>query len=77
MPHRLKLLSKGTAVILDLAAVVVSQHVVGKNHVALPGQVDREARHRGEGLIFQPPVGPMAMGSQDTRERDPCFPSGR
>ena len=68
MPHRLKLLSRRTAVILDLAAVVVSQHVVGKNHVALAGQVDREARHRGEGLIFQPPVSPMAMGGQDSRE---------
>ena len=59
---------QGTAVVLDLAAVVVSQHVVGKNHVALAGQVDREARHRGEGLIFQPPVSPMAMGGQDSRE---------
>ena len=57
-----------TAVILDLAAVVVGQHVVGKNHVALPGQVDREARHRGQGLILQPPVSPMPMGSQDPRE---------
>ena len=68
MPHRLKLLSRRTAVILDLAAVVVSQHVVGKNHVALAGQVDREARHRGEGLIFQPPVSPMSVGGQDSRE---------
>ena len=36
--------------------------------MALAGQVDREARHRGEGLILQPPVSPMAMGGQDTRE---------
>ena len=54
--------------VLDLAAVVVGQHVVGKDHVALPGQVDREARHRGEGLIFQPPVSPMAVGGQNSRE---------
>ena len=60
---------QGTAMVLDLAAVVVGQHVVGKDHVALPGQVDREARHRGERLIFQPPVGPMAMGGQDPGER--------
>ncbi len=57
-----------TAVILDLAAVVVGQHVVGKDYVALPGQVDPKARHRSEGLIFQPPVSPMTVGSQDSRE---------
>ena len=59
---------QGTAVVLDLAAVVVGQHVVGKDHMALASQVDREARHRGEGLIYQPPVGPMAVGGQDSRE---------
>ena len=54
--------------VVDLARVVVADHVVREDHVALAGEGDAARRDRSVGAVLEAAVGPVAVRGEDARE---------
>src|SRR5262249_20265642 len=69
-----KLLAPPAVAVSQLIAVVVADHVVREDDVALTSKVDGAARHRASVSVLQATVSPVTMRAENRRERAALAP---